>query len=180
MGLGFRTWCSSSVWSRFLKVLTVSAATTDGGSQWRSQDFLKEGSEVHGGPKVPPTKNWKLIGFGPLFFVRGPIWRTKKREKHRGKKNVTFWGPIPGLRRSSLHLRATKAWKGPLHIWEGHCKIASASSTTLNYSQNCSFTASTPPGLLSISPVIRKASTSLAQKFLPRGTSTREFFRDPP
>ena len=41
--------------------------------QWRSQDFLKEGSEVHGGPKVPPTKNCKLIGFGPLFFVRGPI-----------------------------------------------------------------------------------------------------------
>ena len=26
-------------------------------SQWRSQDFLKEGSDVHGGPNVPPTKN---------------------------------------------------------------------------------------------------------------------------
>ena len=39
-------------------------------SQARSHDFVHEGSTLRV-PKVPPTKNGKLLGFGPLFFGSG-------------------------------------------------------------------------------------------------------------
>ena len=47
------------------------------GGLWlaRSQDFVQEGGggPTWGGPKVPPTKNQNLLGFGTQFFGYGPI-----------------------------------------------------------------------------------------------------------
>ena len=42
-------------------------------AQARSQDFVQEGPTWRG-PKVPPTKNQKLLGFGALFLGSGPIY----------------------------------------------------------------------------------------------------------
>ena len=41
--------------------------------QARSQDFVQEGANL-ARAQGTPTKNRKLLGFGPLFFGSGPIY----------------------------------------------------------------------------------------------------------
>ena len=40
--------------------------------QWRSQDFLKEGSEFHGGPQGTPYQKLKTYRIWPTIFWKGP------------------------------------------------------------------------------------------------------------
>ena len=79
---------------------------TGSSTQWRSQDFLKEGSEFHGGPRYPHQK-LKTHRIWPTIFLEGAQFdELKIKEKIKKKEKCQFWGPIPGLERLSLRLSA--------------------------------------------------------------------------
>ena len=52
--------------------------------QWRSQDLLKEGSEFHGGPKVPPPKIENSSDLA-LQYLEGAQVDELKKEKRKKK-----------------------------------------------------------------------------------------------
>ena len=75
-------------------------------NQWRSQDFLKEESEVHGGPKVPQPKTDNSSDLATIF---GRGVDELKRKKNKEKRKMSGLGPILGPRRPSLYLSTSKA-----------------------------------------------------------------------
>ena len=60
---------------------------------------LRLGGQMSTYANVPPVKNWKLIGFGPLFFGRGPKYEFEKCMLGRAqdwkilKGPQLHWGP---------------------------------------------------------------------------------------
>ena len=70
--------------------------------QWRSQDFIKEGSEVHGAPRYSHQKQ-KTHRIWPTIFLEGAQFDELKK-KTKEKRKCQAWGAIPGLRRPSLYL----------------------------------------------------------------------------
>ena len=75
--------------------------------QWRSQDFLKEGSEFHG-PQCTPYQKLKTYRIWPTIFWKGPNL-TKKAKKNA----MSGLGAHPRTEKAQFVFECPKTLIGP-------------------------------------------------------------------